>query len=202
MTLKVAIAADHGGFEMKEALKQALPDIEWLDVGAGENMADDDFPDYAFTLAMVVAAGHAPFGIGICGSGVGISMAANRHPMIRAALCQTADVAKLAREHNDANVLALGGRLTSLDDAKKIVDTFLNTPFTGLDRYVRRNRKLALIDDEHDHEGGCCGGHGHDHGHEHAHGEEGDCCGGHHHGHDDDDNTNPGGGCCGGGGCH
>lgn len=183
----IAIAADHGGFEMKQALIKAYPNIEWFDVGAQEMSPDDDYPDYGFTLAMVVGAGHASIGVAICGSGVGISIAANRHPMIRAALCQTTEVAKLAREHNDANVLVLGGRTVSDADAIKIFDTFLNTPFSGAERHVRRNRKLSLIDDgpEHDHAGGCCGGQGHHH-HENDHG--------HDHG--------QGGGCCGGGGCH
>jgi ribose 5-phosphate isomerase B len=168
---KIAIASDHAGFKMKEAVKAAYPNIEWLDLGAaGEESTD--FPDYAFTLAMAVAGEHATRGILICSTGVGMSMAANRHPMIRAALATNTDMAKFARSHNDANVLCLGAKYLDLNLAKEIIDTFMNTPFSGLDRYVRRNRKLMLDDHE-----GC----GHDHG--------------------DHDHTSPGGGCC-GGGCH
>jgi ribose 5-phosphate isomerase B len=176
--MKIAIASDHAGFKMKEAIKASYPNIEWLDLGAtGEESTD--FPDYAFTLAMAVAGNHAERGVLVCSTGVGMSMAANRHPMIRAALCTNTDMAKFARSHNDANVICMGAKYMDLNLAKDMIDTFLNTPFSALDRYVRRNKKLMLQDE------GCHG--------------DGSC--GHDHGHDDHDHTTPGGGCC-GGGCH
>ena len=92
-----------------------------------------------------------------------MAMAANRHPMIRAALCINPDMAKFGRAHSDANVLCLGAKYNDLNGTKEIIDTFLNTPFSGMDRYMRRIRKLSLEDDghghDHDHDaGGCCGG--------------------------------------------
>lgn len=164
MKPKIAIAADHGGFALKEALKVARPDIDWLDIGAGEMTPTDDYPDYGFTLAMAVAGGHAHLGIGICGAGVGMSIALNRHPMIRAALCTDAETAKLARDHNDANVLVLPGRMMNVEQVLPIFDKFINTPFLGDPRHVRRIAKLGLNEDagcgDHDHGGGggCCGG--------------------------------------------
>lgn len=159
--MKIAIAADHAGFKMKEALKAAYPNIDWLDLGTTSEESTD-FPDYAFTLAMAVAGGHAERGVLVCSTGIGMSMAANRHPMIRAALCTNVDMAKFTRSHNDANVLCLGAKYVDVDGARAIIDTFLNTPFSGLDRYVRRNNKLALNDGDdcghdHDHGGGGCG---------------------------------------------
>lgn len=191
--MKLAISADHAGFPLKEAIKAAYPDIEWLDLGAGNVDPADDYPDYAFTLAMAVAGGYAPMGVSICGAGIGASIALNRHPAIRAALCSTTDVATLSREHNDANVLCLAGRFQTIDDVKPIFETFINTPFSGDARHVRRIRKLSLIDDghDHDHAEGCCGGHDHNHG-DHDH-QGGACCS------VDDDTTSPSGGCCGGG---
>lgn len=177
--MKLAICADHAGFPLKEALKLAYPTIEWLDLGAGELNPDDDFPDYAFTLAMAVAGGYAPLGVSICGAGNGAAMALNRHPAIRAALCSTAEIAQLSRDHNDANVLCLAGRFQTIDDVKPIFDAFVNTPFSGGERHVRRIRKLSLMDD------------GATHGHDHDH--AGGCCS------NNDDTTSPGPGCCGGG---
>lgn len=172
--MKIAIASDHAGFKMKEALKAALPKIEWLDLGTTSEESTD-FPDYAFTVAMAVAGGHAERGLLVCSTGIGMSMAANRHPHIRAALCTNADMAKFSRSHNDANVLCLGAKYVTMSEAQTIIDTFLNTPFSGLDRYVRRNGKLALND-----EGGCCDHEGHDHTHDQGKGgdDDGGCCGG------------------------
>lgn len=190
--MKLAICADHAGFQLKEQIKAAYPAIEWLDLGAGAEDPTDDYPDYAFTLAMAVAGGYAPMGIAICGTGAGMCMALNRHPLIRAAVCTTPEVAATVREHNDANVLCLAGRLMGLDVAKSVVDQFVVTPFSTAEKYARRNRKLSLVDDGT--EGGCgdgdcgrptcgdggCGTHGDDH---------------------DPAPMNSGSGCC-GGGCH
>jgi ribose 5-phosphate isomerase B len=102
----VAIACDHGGFALKEALKVALPDVKWLDLGT--NSADSvDYPDFAGKLADAIKAGNAGRGILICGSGIGISIAANRHAHIRCALAHDVTGARLCRQHNDANVLAM-----------------------------------------------------------------------------------------------
>lgn len=215
--MKIAIAADHGGYDLKQALMAARPDIEWLDIGAGVMDPADDYPDYGFTLAMAVAGGHAPLGLAICGSGIGISMALNRHPYIRAALCTSPEMARLAREHNAANVLCLGGRLTSADQALDILKTFVDTPFSAEERHTRRVQKLMLQDDgpaEDGAGGGCCGGHHHhDHDDDDSSSHHGGChgdgsCGGHghcasgtdHH-HDDAHSEKASGGCCGGGGC-
>src|SRR6185437_17046380 len=102
----VAIACDHGGFALKEALKIALPDVTWLDLGT--NSAESvDYPDFAGKLADAIKAGNAPRGILICGSGIGVSIVANRHAHIRCALAHDVTGARLCRQHNDANVLAM-----------------------------------------------------------------------------------------------
>lgn len=140
---KIAIAADHAGFELKSMLVAELKqgDFEVLDLGT--NSTDSvDYPDFADRLAAAVKAGHAARGILVCGTGIGISIAANRHRGIRAALCHNTTDARLAREHNDANVLALGARTTGVENAKDCLKTFLATPFAG-GRHVRRVQKLG-----------------------------------------------------------
>lgn len=143
MSDKIAIASDHAGFELKSTvigyLKKRGFDV--LDLGTD---SDDrvDYPDYGFALAEAIASGRAPRGIGICGSGIGISIALNRNPKIRAALCHDVTSAHLARQHNDANVLALGARLISEDVARDCVEAFLNTAFEG-GRHVNRVEKLG-----------------------------------------------------------
>lgn len=141
--LSIAIASDHAGFELKALL------AEWLrmqghsvdDLGP-DDTASVDYPDYGYKLAETVASGNAHFGIAICGSGLGISMAVNRNPAARCARVSESLSARLAREHNDANVIALGARLIGIDAAKDAVATFLSTPFAG-DRHVRRVNKLS-----------------------------------------------------------
>lgn len=130
MTLKVAIACDHGGVELKDFLKSSLK-VKWIDLGTNDAKKSVDYPDYGYALAEAVAEGEADFGIAICGSGIGISMACNRHAEIRAALCTNTTMAKLSREHNDANVLCLGARLTGDVLAAEIVQEFLETEFEG-----------------------------------------------------------------------
>jgi ribose 5-phosphate isomerase B len=135
--MKIVVASDHAGFELKEFLKQHF---ELADLGP--NSADSvDYPDYGFKAAAEVAKGDCQ-GIIICGSGIGISIAANRNHKARAALCLTPEMAKLARQHNDANILALGARLTTQQDALEIVKTFLATPFEG-GRHQKRVEKLT-----------------------------------------------------------
>ena len=126
----VAIACDHGGFVLKESLKVALPDLKWLDLGT-DSAASVDYPDFAGRLADVIKAGKARRGILICGTGIGISIAANRHAHIRCGLVHDVTGARLCRQHNDANVLAMGGRMIGEAVAKECVDVFLSTPFDG-----------------------------------------------------------------------
>jgi ribose 5-phosphate isomerase B len=137
----IAIACDHGGFVLKEALKVALPDVKWLDLGT-DSAESVDYPDFANKLAGAVKSGKAARGILICGSGIGISIAANRHAHIRCALVHDVTGARLCRQHNDANVLALGGRMIGDAVAKQCVEAFLGTAFDG-GRHQKRIDKLG-----------------------------------------------------------
>lgn len=143
MTIKLAIASDHGGFVLKEYLKKnfkAQP-VEWVDLGTYS--ADSvDYPDYGKKIADGVAAGDFEKGVAICGSGIGISIACNRNPNIRAALCTNSTMARLTRLHNDANILCLGERLTGTEVALDILKTFLETEFEG-GRHQGRVDKLS-----------------------------------------------------------
>jgi ribose 5-phosphate isomerase B len=143
MSDTVAIAADHGGFDLKESLLPALQasGVAALDLGTMSREAVD-YPDIADVLAAALAAGRAQRGILICGTGIGISIAANRHPGVRAALCHDGLTARLARQHNDANVLVLGGRVIGIETAKDCLANFLSTPFEG-GRHARRVAKLG-----------------------------------------------------------
>lgn len=140
---RLAIASDHAAIDMKAQL------VTWLQA-AGHDVADlgpdseasVDYPDFGYKLATAIADGSATRGIALCGSGIGISIAVNRNPACRCALVSEPLSAKLAREHNDANVLALGARLTGLDMAKACVEAFLATDFGG-DRHQRRVDKLT-----------------------------------------------------------
>jgi ribose 5-phosphate isomerase B len=139
----VAIAADHAGFDLKEALKSELAaqGYEVLDLGT-TGLQSVDYPDFAAALAKALADGRAQRGVLVCGTGIGISIAANRHTAVRAALCHDCSSARLARAHNDANVLALGARLIGAEVAKDCLRVFLNTPFEG-GRHAQRVAKLA-----------------------------------------------------------
>lgn len=143
MAERIAIAYDHAAIDMKAALAEHLRGLghEVLDLGP-EGAASVDYPDYGYKLAESIASGQATRGIAICGSGIGISIAVNRHPAARAALVSEPLSARLAREHNDANVLAMGARLTGIEMAKECVNVFLATPFGG-DRHQRRVEKLT-----------------------------------------------------------
>lgn len=141
--MRLAIASDHAAFALKAEL------AEWLraqghavaDLGP-DSAASVDYPDFGYALAAHVADGKADFGVALCGSGIGISIAANRHPGCRAALVSEPLSARLAREHNDANVIALGARLTGGDMARACIEAFLATSFAG-DRHARRVDKLS-----------------------------------------------------------
>lgn len=136
----IAIASDHAGVALKAELRQVLADrgFEVLDLGT-DGPASVDYPDFAAAVAAAITEGRAARGVLICGSGIGISMAANRHRGVRAALCQDTTAARLARLHNDANVLALGARLIGPEVARDCLEVFLTTPYEG----GRHDRRLA-----------------------------------------------------------
>jgi len=141
--MKLAIASDHAAFALKAELATWLAGLghEVTDLGP-DSEASVDYPDYGYKLAEHVGAGNADFGVALCGSGIGISIAVNRNPKVRCALVSEPLSAKLAREHNDATVIAMGARLTGSDMAKACLEAFLATPFAG-DRHVRRVDKLS-----------------------------------------------------------
>ncbi len=152
----VALGADHAGVELKDALKRTLDarGVAWRDFGT-TGAASVDYPDYAVQVAEAVAGGQADRGILVCGSGVGMAIAANKVPGIRAAVITDADSAALAREHNDLNVLTLGGRRTTLAEADRIVGAFLDTPFAG-GRHAARVQKIAALDERAHSQTGSC----------------------------------------------
>ena len=138
----VALAADHAGFELKNLLRDELKAEGYDVLDLGTNSSDSvDYPDFGRQLGQAVATGKAAFGVAVCGSGIGISIAANRVTGCRAALVHDATSARLCREHNDANVLALGARLIGIETARDCLRAFLNTPFAG-GRHQRRVDKL------------------------------------------------------------
>lgn len=136
--MKVAVASDHAGFAYKEKVREYLASkgYEVLDFGAF-SAERSDYPDFGHPAAEAVATHVADSGVFVCGSGIGISITANRHHGVRAVDAVTPEMAKLAREHNDANVLALGERLVSWEDAMTIIDTFFATAFEGGRHQVR-----------------------------------------------------------------
>lgn len=133
---QIAIASDHAGYECKEQVKEAFAaqlahmGAEWLDLGAN-GPESVNYADFGLALGRTIAEGRAARGIVICGTGIGISIAVNRYAQVRAALCANATMARLARQHNDANVLALGSRIIGFELMRDCVDTFLTTPFEG-----------------------------------------------------------------------
>lgn len=131
-TEKIAIAADHGGYILKAQLIKVLGDkgFEVLNLGT-DGPGSVDYPDFGHALAKAIEGGDVKRGILVCGSGIGISIAANRHAGVRAALCTNGLMARLARQHNDVNVLALGERTTGILIALECLDEFLNTGFEG-----------------------------------------------------------------------
>ncbi|MEO6387706.1 MAG: ribose 5-phosphate isomerase B [Croceibacterium sp.] len=141
--MKIAIASDHAAFELKGELAEWLRELghEVADLGT-DGTASVDYPDYGYKLGEHIAAGKAERGVALCGSGIGISIAVNRVAAARCALVNEPLSAALAREHNDANVIALGARLIGIDMAKACVEAFLATPFGG-GRHQRRVDKLS-----------------------------------------------------------
>jgi ribose 5-phosphate isomerase B len=139
----VVIAADHAGVDLKAALKQELGELGYDVLDLGTNSPESvDYPDKADALAGAMAEGKAARGVLICGTGIGISIAANRHRHVRAALCHDNLSARLARQHNNANVLALGARLIGEETAKDCLRAFLTTGFAG-GRHQRRVDKMS-----------------------------------------------------------
>ncbi|ATP57889.1 ribose 5-phosphate isomerase B [Pedobacter ginsengisoli] len=128
--IKIAIGADHAGFEYKELLKSYLTDYEVKDFGTYSTQSVD-YPDFAHPVASAVESGEYAFGILVCGSANGVAITANKHQQIRAAICWLNELAALARQHNNANVLCIPARFVSEDLAKEMATTFINTPFEG-----------------------------------------------------------------------
>ncbi len=146
MNTKIAIGSDHAGFEEKERIKKQLErmDIEYEDFGTFSD-ASVDYPDFAEKVGEAVAGGDAGQGILVCGSGIGISIAANKVDGVRAALAWNAETAELARRHNDANVLAIGARTTPREEIPKIVSAWFSAEFEG-GRHSRRVDKIANLE--------------------------------------------------------
>ena len=147
--MKVAIACDHAALELKNAVKKHLTDrgFEVVDFGINEP-GSVDYPDYALPVAEAVASGKADKGILICGTGIGMSICANKVKGIRCALCSDTFSARATREHNDANMLAFGERVVGGGLALDIVDAFLDTPFSNAERHVKRIDKITAIENK------------------------------------------------------
>ena len=141
----IGLASDHAGFELKQYVKQWLEAKGWEYKDFGTYSTDScDYPDFAHPLALAVEAGECYPGIAICGSGEGIGMTLNKHQGIRAALCWIPEIAHLARQHNDANVLCLGARVIGPELAFRIADTFIDAQFSGDERHKRR---ISMLED-------------------------------------------------------
>lgn len=144
--MKVAIGSDHAGFELKEIISNMVKNMgyEVIDMGTGSSCSVD-YPDYAEAVAKAVSNGTVERGILICGTGIGMSIVANKFKNVRAALCNDLFTAKMSRLHNDANILCIGGRVVGKDLAMEIVNVWFNTPFEG-GRHSRRLEKINLIE--------------------------------------------------------
>lgn len=144
--MKLAFGADHAGFKLKETLKNHMENLGYQTIDCGTNSEDRvDYPDFGKKVGEMVSKKEVDFGIIVCGSGIGISIAANKIKGVRAALCSEPYSAKLARLHNDANIVALGARLIGEDMAKKIVENFVTEKFEG-GRHCGRIEKIAEIE--------------------------------------------------------
>ena len=139
---KIFISSDHAGFNLKnQIIKRFKKKYKFDDLGTNDSKKSVNYPDYAHALCKKVANNSKNVGILVCGSGMGMSMAANRHKKIRAALCYSLKNAKLSRLHNNANIITLGSRLTKKNTAFKCIDAFINTKFEG-GRHMKRIRKI------------------------------------------------------------
>jgi ribose 5-phosphate isomerase B len=146
--MRIALGADHAGVALKEHVKRQLDDrgLAYTDFGTGTTESVD-YPDYASRVAHAVASGEYERGILVCGTGIGMAIAANKVAGVRAAPVVDDFTAALSREHNDANVLALGARVTTPEVARRLVDTFLDTPFGG-GRHQRRIDKITVMENQ------------------------------------------------------
>ena len=145
---KIAIGSDHAGFGLKEEVLGLLKGRNIDIVDCGTNSVESvDYPDFGAKVSELVSSGEVDRGILICGTGLGMSMVANKYPKVRAALCNDLFCAKMSRMHNDANVLVLGGRVIGKDLAAEIVQVWLNTPFEG-DRHLKRLQKIKNIEEK------------------------------------------------------
>lgn len=143
--MKIAIASDHAGFELKEKLKRYLLSQKIEIIDKGTHSTDSvDYPDYGHILAQTVLNKECDFGIAICGSGNGINMTVNKHKGIRGALCWNEEIARLAKQHNNANVISLPGRFIDETTAQKIVDAFISAEFEG----GRHQKRIEKIDND------------------------------------------------------
>ena len=144
--MKIAAGADHAGYAVKQAVVRRLraQGHHVVDLGTDDGETSVDYPDYAHLVAEAVASGTAERGVLVCGTGIGMCMAANRHMGVRAADCTTPHLAEMSRRHNDANVLCLAGRVLSEDEAWAITEVWMATPFDG----GRHERRVGLIDGE------------------------------------------------------
>ena len=146
--MRVGIATDHGGFSLKEELVTHLREAghDLVDIGAHSLNSGDDYPDFVIPLARAVAAGKVERGVAVCGSGVGASVCANKIPGVRAGLIQDHYSAHQGVEHDDMNILCVGGRVMGFVVARELVDAFLAAKFTQEERHVRRLRKVAALE--------------------------------------------------------
>ena len=148
--MKIILAADHAGFTMKEVIKKYLEEKEYevLDCGTTSGDLSVDYPDFGFKAAEIVASNKADMGVLICGTGIGMSMVANKVQGIRATLCHDHYTAEMSRKHNNSNILVMGSRVTSLEIAKDIVDTWLTTEFEAKKHKIRID-KIANYENVH-----------------------------------------------------
>jgi ribose 5-phosphate isomerase B len=146
--MRIAIASDHAGFELKQELRPYIESLghEVSDFGAHSYMPADDYPDYAEPVGLAVKNGEADRGVLVCGSGVGVSVAASKMTGIRAAVCHDTYSAHQGVEHDDMNVLVMGSRIIAIELAKELVRSFLNAKFSGEERHVRRLGKVKAIE--------------------------------------------------------
>jgi len=145
---KIAIGSDHAGFGLKEDVLRLLKSLNVDIVDCGTNTTESvDYPDFGARVSELVSSGEVNRGILICGTGLGMSMVANKYPSVRASLCNDLFSAKMSRMHNDANILVLGGRVIGKDLAAEIVKVWLTTPFEG-ERHLKRLQKIKKIEEK------------------------------------------------------